>query len=533
VKLQLQVDIRSRVLLSCRESSRNQFCLLPIAYCLLLAAYFLLPAAASEPERLSVYAPQARYNVPVVELDGRTYVDIFELLRPLAPPELKAEGKRWKLRIQDPRVRGRIAEAEFEPGVTVAKVRGKTVPLFAPARMENQRLLVPLHGIGAVLIPFLENDFVFHENALRMFIGGTPEPLSSELRKGEPSTLELHFPAAVSPSISSDGNSLKLSFTRDPVVSFTESEAISDKLFHSSSFVEKNGTATLTINGAAPLLARFANGGKTIVVTAAPAPPPVTASNSVPAAPQSASELGQPVAVEPPVTVEPPVAIGPPVATEIPQTTNVAATGSVSGPQPGRPFIQPTFLVVIDPAHGGTDTGARIAPNLLEKDITLSLARKLRQELQSRHIAVELLRDGDSDVTLDQRAIATNLARPAVFVSLHSEPGSVMRIYTPALPIVSPPQLERGSFLPWQTAQGAFANDSAALAAASVGFMQKRNIAAQVQPAFLQPLGSIAAPAFAVEAPADHNGLRIPEDQIANALADAVAARKQNAGSSR
>jgi len=51
-----------------------------------------------------------------------------------------------------------------------------------------------------------------------------------------------------------------------------------------------------------------------------------------------------------------------------------------------------------------------------------------------------------------------------------------------------------------------------------------------VHPAFVQPLHSIAAPAIAVEAPADVKGLKISQEQIAGALAEAIVARKSNAG---
>jgi N-acetylmuramoyl-L-alanine amidase len=187
-------------------------------------------------------------------------------------------------------------------------------------------------------------------------------------------------------------------------------------------------------------------------------------------------------------------------------------------------------VVVIDPGHGGKETGSRISPNLLEKDVTLSLARRLRQELQSRHIAVSMLRDTDIDLSLDQRAVAANLLRPAVFISLHAEPGTILRIYTPALPVASDSTTDRSSFLPWQSAQAAFSADSNALAIAAAQAIGKRQLAAQVRPAFLQPLHSIAAAAIALEAPAESKGLRIPEDQIAGALADAIAARKQAGG---
>ena len=222
---------------------------------LLLIAYCLLLMAAPEPELLSVYAPQARYTLPVSEMDGRKYVGLLELLQPLSTAELREEGQRWRLRIPDPKTSGKTtAEAEFQEGSAIAKVRGTRISLSAPARSENHRLLVPVHEIGSLLIPLLTTDLLFHENSRRLFIGGTAELISSELHKGNASTLELHFPDPVSPNINSDGNTIRFSFTRDPVISFTDNEALNDKIFNSSSFVENNSTATLTVNCTAPLL---------------------------------------------------------------------------------------------------------------------------------------------------------------------------------------------------------------------------------------------------------------------------------------
>lgn len=482
-----------------------RICLLLIAYCLLL---FFLPASAAEPDKLSVYAPQARFSIPVLTLDGRQYVGLLDLVEPLGTPELKSEGKRWKLRVADPRSSGKFAEAEFEQGSATAKVRGRQNTLSAPARVENHRLLLPLHGIGTLLIPLLGTDVTFHEAARRLFLGGTASAITTELRKGEPSILALHFAEGVNPNIHSEGNALILSFTRDPVVSFTESQALNDKLFSGSAYEEKNGVATLTINAGAPLLAQFADNGRTILISAAPAPPTPNVTASSPSTPQTqpSTESG----------VQP---LGPGEA---------VLPGAL--PPPVRRPATPPFVVVIDPGHGGSDTGARITPNLPEKEITLSLARKLRQELQSRHIAVSMLRDSDSDVTLEQRVVATNLARPSIFVSIHAEPGDSLRIYTPVLPAASETSLERSSFLPWQSAQGAFSAESSSLASAAAGALDKRKLNAQVRPAFLQPLHSIAAPAIAVEVPADSKGAKIPGDGLAGALADAIAARKPGGG---
>jgi hypothetical protein len=51
-----------------------------------------------------------------------------------------------------------------------------------------------------------------------------------------------------------------------------------------------------------------------------------------------------------------------------------------------------------------------------------------------------------------------------------------------------------------------------------------------VQPSFVEPLHSIAAPAIAVEVPADKKGFKISPDLIAGALADAIAIRRIGAG---
>jgi len=63
---------------------------------------------------------------------------------------------------------------------------------------------------------------------------------------------------------------------------------------------------------------------------------------------------------------------------------------------------------MIDPSHGGADKGAIFGSKLVEKDITLRLARELRKELDERGIASRLLRESDIDLSLDRRAEITN-----------------------------------------------------------------------------------------------------------------------------
>jgi N-acetylmuramoyl-L-alanine amidase len=77
--------------------------------------------------------------------------------------------------------------------------------------------------------------------------------------------------------------------------------------------------------------------------------------------------------------------------------------------------------VVIDPGHGGSNPGT-MSPDLgvLEKDVVLVLAQRLRARLASRGIDVALTREDDRTLTLRQRmAIATGHA-PDLFISLHA-----------------------------------------------------------------------------------------------------------------
>jgi len=77
-------------------------------------------------------------------------------------------------------------------------------------------------------------------------------------------------------------------------------------------------------------------------------------------------------------------------------------------------------IVVLDPGHGGVEMGAVGPSGLKEKDITLDLARRLRQELQTdRSISVVLTRDEDRLVGLDERTAIANHNRADLFVSIH------------------------------------------------------------------------------------------------------------------
>ncbi len=81
------------------------------------------------------------------------------------------------------------------------------------------------------------------------------------------------------------------------------------------------------------------------------------------------------------------------------------------------------FTVVIDPGHGGPDTGAvhkQVGDvTLTEKHFTLLLARDLSRELVIRGHKVALTRTDDREVLLSDRTALANKLRADVFISIH------------------------------------------------------------------------------------------------------------------
>ena len=77
--------------------------------------------------------------------------------------------------------------------------------------------------------------------------------------------------------------------------------------------------------------------------------------------------------------------------------------------------------VVIDPGHGGDDSGAVGARNLMEKDVTLDLGFRVRKILERQHgIRVILTRSEDVFVPLARRTAIANNSGAKVFISLHT-----------------------------------------------------------------------------------------------------------------
>src|SRR5665213_644787 len=75
-------------------------------------------------------------------------------------------------------------------------------------------------------------------------------------------------------------------------------------------------------------------------------------------------------------------------------------------------------LVLLDPGHGGADTGV-IVSDFHESDFVLSLAKRVQLLLKARGVETKLTRDGDQYLSLTARVDLANALRPIAMVSLH------------------------------------------------------------------------------------------------------------------
>jgi len=94
---------------------------------------------------------------------------------------------------------------------------------------------------------------------------------------------------------------------------------------------------------------------------------------------------------------------------------------SLTTPQPLDPSVLPLALhtVVLDPGHGGENEGTISPTGLIEKEVTLDIAQRVRSLLESYSYKVLMTRHRDEDSSLKQRAELANAARGDIFVSIH------------------------------------------------------------------------------------------------------------------
>ena len=297
-----------------------------------------------------------------------------------------------------------------------------------------------------------------------------------------------------------------MTFSREPLVApASPTLTFGNKAIPSANYSEGNGAAVVTVNSSIPVIASFSNDGRTVTIS-----------------PHSRRTTCQRDRIQ-----------------------HTFATANAAAPQPPTPTVRrsgPTpapwhhssrrYFAVVDASHGGDDHGETLSTTLLEKDVTVALARSLRQELESRGIPTLVLRDSDANLSVDQRAIFANADHAAIYIALHAaSSGHGVRVYTALLPYG---ESDRGPFRAWTPPSMPRCLSARARPPQSPPNCRSARFRCALG-APLRPLNNITGPAIAVEvAPqgSDASQLTAPDYQqlVTSAVATAIAATRDQLG---
>ena len=198
-------------------------------------------------------------------------------------------------------------------------------------------------------------------------------------------------------------------------------------------------------------------------------------------------------------------------------------------------------IIVLDPAHGGTDSGSRITDSLVEKDVTLGLAFKLRSLLTARGFTVVMTRDSEAAqgdtappapvLSLDDRAGIANHAHAVACLLLHATAsGQGVHLYSSELE----PTYIQPAANPWLTAQAPWVTQSQRLEKSFGAALTRSELKLVMSRASIRPLDSLTCPALIVELAPDNDDADSVNDgtyqqKVAVALAGALLNWKNDA----
>ena len=206
-----------------------------------------------------------------------------------------------------------------------------------------------------------------------------------------------------------------------------------------------------------------------------------------------------------------------------------SATPGSSLPAPA-PIQINRMVILLDAGHGGVDSGSRISDTTVEKDVTLTLAFRLRSLLSARGFTVVMTRDADNpaepdaagaQMTLDDRAGIANNAHAAACLLLHATgSGTGVHLYNSELEATAgEPALE-----PWLTAQAAWVPQSQELEKQIASALTRAGVALVTSSASVRPVDSLSCPAMVVElAPARDDADSINDGDYQERVAQAIA----------
>jgi N-acetylmuramoyl-L-alanine amidase len=463
-------------------------------------------AVALEAQDLEVWLGDRKREVDGRRIAGIVYYRVRDLARAFG---LEAQESRGRLRLS-----GARGQAELVPGRPLVAVSGQYVLLDAEVRLQGSDWWVPQDFLDKILAGLLDRKLErmgpsvvrlqeVVQNRVRVKVYAYPDHLALVFDSTQPAPVEVRD-------------------FRDHVdVSFreflTEPELIATpdwpSLIREIQFLPGEGMGTFRITKGPEYLRlrdyRLQDPPR-LVLEFYPRP-------QVASAGPGADQPPSPPSARPPAPAPAPTA--PVVGSGTPRPA--AARGGI----------------VLDPGHGGEDSGAAVA-GLVEKDLVLDLARRVERRLSERGRLAHLTRNRDVELALEQRSAVANYFRAGAYVGLHvagsHSPelrGPVVYVHT-ASGSSATASVASGTTGPvlWENAQGSHQQSSGRLAILLQEELNRlygtQNTVQSIPLAVLAP---VATPAVIVEAGfltnnEDYLLLATPGflDRVADALVQAL-----------
>lgn len=200
-----------------------------------------------------------------------------------------------------------------------------------------------------------------------------------------------------------------------------------------------------------------------------------------------------------------------------------------SAQTPNNPHVPPPSvglnIVVLDPAHGGVDLGARGTEGIRESEVVLQFAAETKRALEAQGFQVLLTREGNDNPSFDDRSARVNAQRGAIFITLHIAstglPGTVRTYVMQDFPHA----IESPGLIQWDRAQAPFLGLSHKLGDLVQAELAKkfRGSPPTAEAAAIRQLRTTAAPAIAVEVSSVSVQQRGELDRMIPGVAEAIA----------
>jgi N-acetylmuramoyl-L-alanine amidase len=377
---------------------------------LTLAAVSAL-AQGPPPNQVTVVSENQIDSIPVSEFDGVSMVPLAALAG-LVGAELKPASEQGVL------LSANGTLARLTDGRNFVSVGGLVLLTSPPRRVAGQ-WFVPLDFISKVLPKFAKDSLTYRDSERMLLVGDAFPTLEvRSMRDPDYTRVEVSTSKAVPIEVSQTQNEVRLIIQTPYLRTNFQNEEILDEVVERIALRRTDRNYELSVT----LGKRF----WTLQVTKRDSPDHAVVLNlhrsRIPTRPTDAV-TGEVETIPQDLSTVEEGAEGEPVAIDEIYLT----------PDPGSPTTPedilsrnsgPTALriVALDPGHGGGEVGAEGKSGLVEKDLVLSIARRLRDLLQERlGLQVILTRDGDRELALDERTALANNHKADLFISIHAD----------------------------------------------------------------------------------------------------------------